>query len=262
MPIQQSGAISFADIGDDIGFSSDATVALGYINVRHLIGANQGDPVGLQSFYGKARTLNLEVEIIGGGGGGGYGLEDGSGSGRGGSGGQSLLEYRHGSGVLRQQQSAGADGGLNGAVDERTDRAGIAERGGDASFYGAGGTGYGNGGGDNTANGQGDAPATSYGAGGGGAGGDQGDLYDSDGNAGEGGKAATRQTLTTTTLNGSSLDFVLGAKGTGAIGGNYYGGDGADGYCKAIISGGADGGQGGVLQTEIFTATRIATINV
>ena len=262
MPLQQTGAISFADISDEVGFAANSTIALGYANVRHLIGANQGDPVSLLSFYGKARTLYLDIEIIGGGGGGGYGLEDGAGTGRGGSGGQSIIDYTHSSGQLRQQTASGALGGRNGFVGHNVDRAGVAERGGDASFYGDGGKGFGNGGGENTNAGLADAPATSYGAGGGGAGGDQGDGYDSDGNAGEGGQAAERQFIQTHTQNGSLLDVVIGAKGAGAVGGNYNGGDGAAGYCKCTIRGGADGGQSGTLATYTFTATGTATINV
>tara|TARA_Y100000004_G_C8952822_1_gene429394 strand:+ start:2534 stop:3274 length:741 start_codon:yes stop_codon:yes gene_type:complete len=233
MTLQTEGAISLNDINIEAGNASGSTCSLNDAVIRDLIDKAAGATSSFEDFYGASSTVTFTYELIGGGGGGGYGLEDGAGTGRGVSGGASSIAATG----MTTVTSAGALGGRNGFVDEAVDRDGDEERGGDASFYGAGGTGYGNGSGDNTTAGFGDAPATSYGAGGGGAGGDQGDGYDNDGNAGEGGQAATRVTGTATIDSGVTITVTIGAKGTGAIGGNYYGGDGAAGYAKITIDG-------------------------
>lgn len=233
MPVQAEGAISLNDIHVEAGGDTGTICSLGDVDIRVMIGKTQGEIQSFDDYYGAAREISVTYELIGGGGGGGYGLEDGSGTGRGGSGGNSSIAATG----ITTITSSGALGGRNGFVGQNVDRAGVAERGGDASFYGDGGQGFGNGGGENTHPGFGDAPSTSYGAGGGGAGGDQGDLYDGDGNAGEGGQAAVRKTGTITVTNGTTITVTIGALGAGAVGGNYNGGDGAGGFAKLTVEG-------------------------
>ena len=77
----------------------------------------------------------------------------------------------------------------------------------------------------------GDAPATSYGAGGGGGGGDAPDVFDSSGRAGEGGDAANAvtQSINVSAFAGTIIiDVTVGAGGIGGNG-SYDGGDGASG---------------------------------
>ena len=233
MTLQTTGAISLNDINVEANGNSGATASINDANIRDLIDKASGATNSFNEYYGASSTVTFTYELIGGGGGGGYGLEDGAGSGRGGSGGNSSISASG----MTTVTSSGALGGRNGVIGQAVDRAGVAERGGDASHYGAGGQGFGNGGGENTNAGFGDAPSNHYGAGGGGGGGDQGDGYDGDGNAGEGGQAASRKTGTVTVESGVTITVTIGAKGAGSVGGNYYGGDGAKGFAKITIDG-------------------------
>lgn len=228
MPLPASGPISLSQLQTEFGginpislseyYRSGANVPNGAQN----FGVPTSGAIRTSNFRSTSKTVVVTYEIIGGGGAGGYGLEDGSGSGRGGSGGNSSI-----TGPSINITAVGAIGGLNGGVSF----ADGPSRTGQSSFYGAGGTGGGNG------FGGGAAPASNYGAGGGGAGGDSPNTYDSSGNAGGGGSAGTRLNGTFTVVYGTQVTATIGAGGTPTPAGVYRGGAGAPGFCRISYDG-------------------------
>lgn len=220
MPLPTSGPLSLSDINIEVGRASNATCSMNDEIVRDLIDVGENGNQSIQQYRGQSRDVSFNYELIGGGGAGGFGVSDGGASGRGASGGVTRITGTS----ITDITADGGEGGRNAVIGYTV----TAGRAGEASIYGSGGAGGGNG----TA-GQ-DAPASSYGAGGGGGGHDTPSFFDSSGNAGEGGSAGTRVTGTLSVLYGTVLSIQLGAGGVGT-GGLRSGGDGGIGYVKITI---------------------------
>lgn len=223
MPLPSTGPLGLSQIQGEFGGANPTSLSEYYRGGPLVVGGLQNSNVptsgrvSISNFRSSSKTVVVTYEIIGAGGAGGYGLEDGGGFGRGGDGSNSEII-----GPSINIIAPGGSGGLNGGIGFSD----FVNREGKGSFYGPGGAAGLNGlvGGD--------APASSYGSGGGGAGGDSPSQYDSSGNAGEGGFAGTRLTGTFTIPYGTNLSISIGVGGLGN--GARPGGRGADGYCKLM----------------------------
>lgn len=229
MTVPTQGPVSFSDLQNTFGGTNPISMSEYYRGGALVpVGTNtSGIPssgaIGVASFRGTTPFASVYYEVIGAGGAGGYGRGNGYGSGRAASGGGSSIT---GSGV--SISVSGGIGGLNAVIDGDT-----VGRGSDGQ-----GTAYGSGGGGafNFSVG-GDAPATSYGAGGGGAGGDSSSFFDPSGGCGEGGYAGQRTTGNLSLRYGSvTLTMTIGSAGIGS-GGDYRGGNGANGFARLVVDG-------------------------
>jgi hypothetical protein len=235
MAIPVTGPISLGTLQAEFGGANPIALSEYYRNAGLVTPNNTGVPlsgsaISLSNFRGTVRALVVEYEIIGAGGAGGFGLYGGYGDGvaRSAGGTASFITSAAIIGVI----ATGGLGGLNAAFTPVT----TTVRNGEASVYGLGGT-YGQSFAAETYSPGGDAPATSYGAGGGGGGGDQAQTYDSSGGEGGGGQAGTFLTGSFLLVPGTQLNVQIGAGGIGA-GGNSEGGNGANGFARIRKGGG------------------------
>lgn len=224
MPIPATGLITLAQIQAEFGGANPISISEYYRGGAYVpnTGRNFGIPtsggISLSNFRSSSKTVTVFYDIIGGGGTGGFGVEDGSSTGRAPNGNTTFI-----SSTAVIAAAGGGTGGANGAVS-RFDQAAKTGR---ASAFGSGGAP----GADNSAGGN----ATGYGAGGGGGGGDEkNNQYGEDGNAGEGGYAATRLQGSFNIVYGTVLTITIGAAG-GASGGDYPGGFGSPGFCRLVF---------------------------
>lgn len=241
MTLPSSGPLSLSQIQGEFGGNNPISLSEYYRGGSLVPNSSFNNEiptsgvVAVSNYRGARNATVISYQIIGAGGGGGYGLEDGGGSGRASSGAASTMT---GTGV--SINAAGGLGGTNGSINQGD----VPPRTGQASIYGPGGAGVGNGAAGNS------APSTSYGAGGGGAGGDSPSTYDSSGNAGQGGFAGQYLTGTLTLVYGTVLSINIGGGGAGGTGGVYNGGSGANGFCSLSFDG----------KTVNFTSTTSFTI--
>lgn len=228
MALQSSGPISNGNVQGEFGGSNPASLSEYYSAATGV--PSTGNPISLSDFYGTSNVVTFSYEMIGGGGAGGYGRSDGGGSGSAADGAASTISA---SGMTTITASGGS-GGTN-AVSLWND---TSNRDGQASHYGAGGSG----GASNSAS-PGTAPnASHFGAGGGGGGSDAGSKGDNDGAGGIGGSASTRITGTVTVPAGTTLTITVGG---GAVGYNHLyadiqgrgGGNGANGVVYITYNG-------------------------
>ena len=220
MALPSSGVIRLSQIQSEFGGTNPIRLSEYYRNGTFVTSNNTSVPtsgaVDLSDYYGALNGIEVTYELIGAGGAGGSGRADGGGSGTAQAGGATSIE---GDGL--NVTAAGGNGGRNGAISR------LQPHGGQASHYGAGGTGGGN------QSSGGNAPYASHGAGGGGAGGDAPGLFDHSGNAGVGGNAGVRKTGTVILIPNTVLILRIGQQGFGSTaGGNYRGGNGASGYVR------------------------------
>ena len=229
MALQSSGPISNGNVQGEFGGSNPISLSE-YCSAATGV-PSSGNPISLSDFYGKANTVTFTYELIGGGGGGGHGFDGGANGSPAPNGGGSSIFIPF---VTSIASASGGTGGRSGYFHPGTD---TADKDGDASYYGSGGTR----GANTDVGGQGnasDAPSSSYGAGGGGGGGDlSNNKLDSTGYTGEGGGASTRVTGSYTVTSGTTISITIGSGGAGAFHGTYAGGDGASGFAKITVNG-------------------------
>jgi len=223
MALQSSGnAISFSDIQTEFGGENPISMSEYYregvyVTTNNSSIATSGE-TSLSDFYDTVLAQTVVYELIGGGGEGAGGYLGGHGN----DGDDTSIASASGT-SFSTVTSTGGVGGTQPAPFSGSFRVGEA---GEASFYGAGGSGGLNSDSGNQTPGYA-APSTSYGAGGGGG----GAAPFSANNGGGGGKAATRQTGTLYLAPSSTITVTIGAGGTG----NAGGGDGASGYVKFTV---------------------------
>lgn len=234
MAIPLTGPISMNTVQTEFGGSNPISLSEYYRNGPFVTTNNTGVPISgaisLSNFRGTVRTLLVEYEIIGAGGAGGFGRYDGYVTTRSASGGTSTIT----SAAITAVIAAGGIGGLDAAFGPDTLDT---NRNGEATIYGLGGVASRSFAAETYSPG-GDAPATSYGAGGGGAGGDFSQIFDRSGGEGGGGGAGTFLSGSFRLIPGVQLSVVIGAGGLGS-GGNSEGGNGANGYARIRKNGGA-----------------------
>jgi len=226
MALPTSGPLSIAQIEGEFGGSGAKSLSEYYSAASGV--PSSGSPLSISDFYGKSNVVTFSYELIGGGGGGGHGFDGGANGSPAPNGGGSSIFIPS---VISVASASGGTGGRSGYFHPATN---TADKDGDASVYGPGGTR-----GTNTDPGYGsDAPSSSYGAGGGGGGGDlSNNKLDSTGYTGEGGGASTRVTGSHTVTSGTTISITIGSGGAGAFHGSYKGGDGAAGYATITFNG-------------------------
>lgn len=65
MTLQSSGAISFGDINDELGFSRTSQLSIGGGSARSLAGVSSGAIREAADFYGKSRYLDVQTVTVG-----------------------------------------------------------------------------------------------------------------------------------------------------------------------------------------------------